>query len=503
MSFLLGIDVGTRACKVLLFDLDGSVVAESISEYYVSYPEPAWAEQDPDLWWKATVHSINNIFEKFEIPNNEIVGIGVDSQREAVTPINRRGRKIGNSIIWLDRRTLPQAERIRKLFSEEEILRITGLPIGYIFSASKILWLMENRPDIFRETRRFLFPKDYITYRLTGEMVTDFSMASRTLLFDINKKSWSSDVCKVLEIDETLLPEIKESGKIIGEVTEDAGRETKLRTGTPVVAGGGDRPCEALGAGVINVGQINIGTGTGTTITTPLSSPKPDSSGRIACCCHVVKNFWEYEAGISTTGASLRWFKENFEDEGSKLDDDSDEDAYTLLERSANEVPPGSEGLFFYPYLSGAHAPYYNDHARGVFLGITLGHKKAHFVRAIFEGVACQYPETFNLLKNLSVEINEVRMVGRETMIGFWNQLKSDVTGEIFIVPRVKDSAALGSAILAGIGTGVYRDEKEAVERLVRIDRKYEPDKCTSKKYEKILREYDTAYRKMEKVFRK
>lgn len=217
-----------------------------------------------------------------------------------------------NSIIWLDRRTLKQAENIKKMMPADYVIETTGVPIDYFYSAAKILWMMEEVPEVFNKVWKLLFPKDYIIYKLAGETVTDYSMASRTMLFDIKQLRWSADICSKLQISLESLPDIKTSWEAVGEVAGEAAKLTGLKKGIPVAGGGGDRPCEALGAGVIDPGYINIGTGTGTVITTPLSKPIVDKLARIDRCCHVVPDRWEYEVVMLTTGPSLKWFRDTF-----------------------------------------------------------------------------------------------------------------------------------------------------------------------------------------------
>ena len=286
--YLVGVDLGTSACKTVIFSLEGKKTSEAQREYPVYHPRPTWAEQKPLEWWEAAAETIKESIRKAGIRSEEIIGLAVDSQREAVVPIGEDGKELYNSIIWLDGRTRIQTEEIRRRLSEEEVLLITGTGIDPIFSASKILWLKENKPRIFEKTRAFLCAKDYIIYKLTGQSATDYSMASRTLLFDIKKRRWSEEICSAIDVPIDKLPPAMESTAIVGEVSQEASEKTLLPKGLPVVNGGGDRPCECLGAGVIKQGQVNIGTGTGTAVEVPLSTPKIDEKARIPCCCHVI-----------------------------------------------------------------------------------------------------------------------------------------------------------------------------------------------------------------------
>ena len=499
IEYLLGVDSGTTACKSILFSADGHLIAEASVEFSIYHPKPMWAEQDPDWWWNAVITTIKEVLKKAKISKKEIVGIGIDSQREAVVPLDGEGRKLANSIIWLDKRTLPQVEKIRAIIPLDKVIETTGIPIDHMFSAAKILWIKDENPQIFKRAKKFLCAKDYIVYRLTGEIVTDPSMASRTMLFDVNKRKWADDICDALGIPMEVLPDVKGSWEVVGEVTSRAAKLTGLAKGLPVVGGGGDRPCEALGAGVIEPSYVNIGTGTGTALTTPLTEPNVDKNGRIGCCCHVVPDTWEYEIGIMTTGASLRWFRDNFGYEYIEKSKKTGVNPYVYLDKSAEKISPGCDNLFYYPYLMGALAPKFNDIAKGVFFGFTLSNTKAHFVRAVLEGVAFQYRETLDLLKGLGVNIREASMVGGETKSDLWNQIKADVTGKLIRIPEVVDAATLGSAILAGMGVGLYKDIKNAVERTVRFKKIYEPRQ--HKRYTKLYEKYKNVYKFIEAAY--
>ncbi|MGC8849009.1 MAG: xylulokinase [Candidatus Bathyarchaeia archaeon] len=502
MSYLLGIDSGTNACKAVLFDLEGRPVSSSAREHPIHYPKPTWAEQDPEWWWRAAAEAVGEALEKSKVDPGDIDGVGLDSQREAVVLVGRDGRSISNSIIWLDRRALGKVEEMRRLLRFEEVLERTGVPIDYIFSAAKLLWIRDEAPSLLSKAEGILFPKDYVAYRLTGEAATDYSMASRTMLFDIHKLKWDEEICGTLGLSMDLLPPVKGSWEVVGDVTPEAAEITGLKTGTPVVSGGGDRPCEALGAGVIEPGRVNIGTGTGTMVTTPLKEPRADPEGKVDCCCHVAPATWEYEVAIIATGASLRWFRDNFAYEEVERSRRTGVDPYDYMVELASKVPPGSEGLFYYPYPMGAKAPKFNDLAKGVFFGLTLGHSKAHFIRAILEGIAFQYAETLELFERLGVSIREASIVGGEAKSDMWNQMKADITGLKIWVPEVADAAALGSAILAGVGGGAYRDVKEGVRRAVRFRKAYNPNPETHESYRKTLEKYKGVYNHLEAGYR-
>ncbi|MFB0569112.1 MAG: xylulokinase [Nitrososphaeria archaeon] len=497
--FLLSIDCGTGACKTVVFDLEGRQVFEASAEYPIYHPKVTWAEQDPDEWWAAAVRTVSEATR--EVSAKEIAAVAVDSQREAVVPMDKEGRKLANSMIWLDERAMPQQKQIEKLISKQRVLDITGVPVDYIFSAPKILWIKENQPSVYDQTACFLCAKDFIVFRLTGQRVTDYTMASRTMLFDIRKLKWSQEICEAINIPIELLPDTKGSWETVGEVDAQASRLTGLRKGTVVIGGGGDRPCEALGAGAIREGLVNIGTGTGTVFEVPVSRPRPDSHGRIDCCSHVVPSLWEYEVIVNATGGSLRWFRDNFGVEEGREGKRTGRSAYELLDDLATNISPGSDGLFYYPYLWGARAPKFNPAARGVFFGLTHAHTKAHFVRSILEGVAFQYAEILEILQELGVSVERFSMTGGETRSGLWSQIKANVIGKPIGASDVPDAAPLGAAILAAVGTKQYHDFDEATKNMVRTSETFQPKKESYEKYRNVLSKYKTAYEALESAF--
>ena len=499
-SIVIGIDVGTGGCKVAAFDLRGRLITESFKEYPVHHPRVNWAEQDPDEWWNAVCRALREVTSK--VTSGDIIAVGLTSQREAFVPIDKRGRKLYNSIIWLDMRAIRQADEIRRRISQEEVLKITGVPIDHIFSAPKLLWIKENLPNVFKKIETILFTKDYIAFKLCGEIATDYTMASRTMLFDIHKLKWSDYICETLGIPTSILPPVKGSWEVIGEVTGDASRLTGLPKGTPIITGGGDRPCEALGAGVIEEGEVNIGTGTGTVFEVPISEPRPDPHGLIDCCCHVVPNTWEYEIIINATGESLRWFRDNFGHEEVYRSKEEGISPYELFDRMASRVPPGANGLFYYPYLWGARAPKFDPLAKAVFIGFTHAHKKPEFIRAIFEGVAFQYVETLQLIKRLDVHVKRIIMTGGEARSDVWNQIKADIIGMKIEVPKILYAAALGACILACIGIRVYKDFRLAIRNMVRIAKTYKPRPEVHARYAKIYEIYQRVYTYISKCFK-
>jgi len=495
----LGIDVGTGGCKVVAFDPDGNPVASAYREYPVLHPRVGWAEQDPDRWWKAAVEALKEITKV--VPPDSIAAVGLTSQREAFAPLDREGRVLHNAIIWLDSRASRQEQWVRERLGPRRVLEITGLPVDQMFSAVKLLWLKEERRDVFERIDKIAFAKDYLALRLTGELCTDYSMASRTMLLDVRRLVWSEELCEEMGIPLDILPPLRGSWEVVGEVTGGAAEATGLRKGTPVVCGGGDRPCEALGAGALEEGDVNIGTGTGTCFEAPLSEPRPDPKMRIDTCVHVVPARWEYEIVVNATGESLRWFRDQLghrEVEEAKRRGAS---PYDILLEEAEGIPPGSDGLFYFPYLWGAKAPFFNAKAKAAFVGLTHAHTRAHMVRAILEGVAYHYRGVFELLEELGVRVRRVTMTGGEVRGKLWNRIKASTLGLKILLPRVSDAASLGAAILAAVGSKHYASFERAVSSMVSVEQEVEPVPELEAAYRGLYGRYVALYRRLEATF--
>lgn len=496
---VLGIDAGTGGCKAVAYDFAGNQVYSAYKEYKVLHPRVGWAEQDPLDWWNTTVTVVKEVVNKVGADNIE--SVSATSQREAFASIDSKGRVIANAIIWLDQRAGKQERWIKEKIGVQRVLEITGLPVDQMFSAVKLLWFKEEMPQKYSEINTLLFSKDFIIYMLTGIAATDYSMASRTMLLDIYRLEWSTELCEMLDIPIDILPPLKSSWEVVGEVTAEAAELTGLRKGTPVVAGGGDRPCEALGSGTVREGEVNIGTGTGTCFEAPVSQPKPDAKARIDLCVHVVPKTWEYEVVIPATGESLRWFRDQLGSWEVEEAMKKGVSVYSLMLEEASTVSPGADGVLYYPYLWGAKVPYFNPNAKGTFIGFTHAHTRAHLIRAVLEGVAYHYADAMTILRELGIRVRRITMTGGEVRGRLWNEIKAAALGSRLLIPRVTDAASLGAAVLAAIGAGCFNSFERAVNSMVRIAEEYMPDPALSSKYAELHQVYREVYRHLEGAF--
>lgn len=493
-EFVLAIDAGTTGVRSMIFDTAGRPVARAYEEFENIYPQPSWVEQDANRWWETTCVTIREALKAGDCSPEQVVGLSVTNQRETVVPVDDDGHPLRNAIIWQDRRTVPQCDWIRDKISAQDIYDITGLAVDPYFTAPKILWIREHEPDIFKKADRFLLVQDFILHRFTDSYVTDFSNASRTMLFDIEAGEWSSRLLDEMEIPESKLPEAVEPGKRVGEVTERAAAESGLRSGTPVVAGGGDQQCAALGVGVVNEGSTKCTTGTGTFMLVFSKSAKRDPKRRVLCSRHVVPNAFVVEASMFTTGSALRWFRDNLGTEECAIAEEEGIDPYDVMTDEASSVPAGSEGVIHVPHFVGAGAPHWNPHARGVFAGLALGHGRNHLLRAILEGVAYEIRSNLEVVRDIGLPISEMRVTGGAARSEVWMQIQSDVLNIPVIRTEMEEATALGAAILACKGVGIFDSVVEAAEEMVREREPLTPTPEHREAYEEGYSKYTQLY---------
>ena len=492
-QLVLAIDAGTTGVRSMIFRPDGEVVAKAYQEFQTHYPNPSWVEQDADSWWSATCQTLAQCL-KTGVNPDDIIGLSVTNQRETVVPVDESGHPVRRAIVWQDRRTIDQCSWIREQVPVEEIYSTTGLTVDPYFTAPKILWIKQNEPETFRSTHKFLLVHDYIVFRLTGRAITDHSNASRTMLFDVSKAEWSNRLLDSFGIPDDKLPEPLISGSHVDMVSAKAAKESGLSEATAVVAGGGDQQCAALGVGVVRRGRIKSTTGTGTFMLAFSNSLRLDSERRVLCSRHVVPGAFVVEASMFTTGSALRWFRDQLGSAEVGIAKDLGVDPYEILTEGAAAVPPGSEGIIHIPHLVGAGAPYWNPHARGVFAGLALGHTRAHLVRSILEGVSYEMRTNLDVMRELKLPTEEVRVTGGAARSEFWMQIQADVLGIPVIRTKMEEATALGAAILACNGVGLFKSLAHAAEEMVRPSKTLKPTKENRAVYDRAFERYKKLY---------
>jgi D-xylulose kinase len=502
-EFLVAIDLGTTGCRTVIFNKAGEMISYHYEEYPTIFPSPSCVEQDAWEWWKATCNTSKTALKKARIDPHDIRGISVTNQRETIVPVDVNGDPLRKAIVWQDRRATAECDEIRGEIGAGRIYTLTGLTVDPYFSAPKVLWIKKNENNIFLKAHKFLLVHDYLIKKLTGQFVTDYSNASRTMLFDIKKLDWSNTICDELEIPKEKMPTLYPSARAIGEITTKASKETGFPTGTPVVSGAGDQQAAAVGVGVTQTGRVKATTGTGTFILAFLNEPRYDKKRRVLCSCHAVPGKWVNEASIFTTGAVYRWFRDQFAQSEREEAKKTGRDPYDLLNEAASKIPPGSRGVILIPHCMGSGAPHWNPHDKGVMIGFTLGHEKGSLIRAIMEGTAFEIKENIEVMKELKTEIRELRVTGGATRSQTWNQITADVTGVTVLKGAIEEATSLGAAILAGVGAGIYKGVADAADKMVAITEKYLPNNENLQLYSKLFDIYERTYKALsdEKIF--
>ncbi|MHA1476986.1 MAG: FGGY-family carbohydrate kinase [Promethearchaeota archaeon] len=481
--FVAALDLGTTGCRTYIFDLAGSIISSDYQEWESFYPQPSYVEQDANLWWESIKKTTEGAIKKSGIDKSEIVSLSVTNQRETIVPIDREGNTLHNALVWQDRRTTDQVDFIKSKIGIDKIYRTTGLTIDPYFSATKILWFKDEKPEIYQKTHKFLLVSDYIIYKLTGKFYTDHSNASRTMLFDINRFKYSEDIASELEIDLDKMPEAIESGVEIGEINTE---EILFDKKTLVVSGAGDQQSAALGVGVVSPGEVKLTTGTGSFMLAYLEKPNFDPNKRVLCSCHAIPGVWVQEASIFTTGAFLRWFRDELGNEESRIAEEQNQDPYVILTEEAEKSPIGANMLLAIPHLVGAGAPHWNPYARGLIYGLSLGHKRRDIVRSILEGVAFEVKKNIEVFSELGITPKELKLTGGGSRSDFWNQIFSDVLGITCVRNVIEEATSLGAAILAATGAGLFSDVVSAAENICKVDKKWIPDLNRQNIYSKI-----------------
>lgn len=491
-SYLLGIDIGTSACKVAVSDRSGRVLAAENGDYPVYYPHEGWAEQNPEEWWKAVCGAVRESIERAGILPEEIAGVGIDGQSWSAIAVDRRGNVLTNTPIWMDTRAQDICDRLNEEIGAEEIFRTAGNSLQPSYTTAKILWYKENLPEVYRNTYRILQSNSYIAFKLTGEMTQDLSQGYGLHCFNMRTGKWDDRMCDRLGIPREFLPEICGCDEIVGTVTKEAARETGLAEGTPVAAGGLDAACGTLGAGVIHPGETQEqgGQAGGMSICTKEYKADP----RLILGFHVVPGLWLLQGGTTGGGGVMRWFEREFADYERMMKEETGVSSLNQLNEIAEKVSPGCDGLVFLPYMAGERSPIWNPYAKGVFYGLDFSKTKGHMVRACMEGVALSLRHNLEVAREAGAEAKVLRAMGGSANSLLWTQIKADITGKPIVVPASDTATTLGAAMLAGVGTGFYKDYEEAVKLTVSETRRHEPNEANRAVYDRTYETYLRLY---------
>jgi xylulokinase len=458
---LLGVDVGTSGLKALLIDSRGALLGSATETYPLKVPRPGWAEQDPEAWWGGCTRAIKRLLNRAHLAPSRVAGVGITGQMHGSVFLDPAGKVLMPALLWCDQRTQREcAEITSRVGGAKSLLRLTMNPALTGFTAPKVMWVRRHAPEVFRKTAKLLLPKDFVNHRLTGGFSADVSDASGTLLFDVARRRWSGEVLKALRIPREWLPDALESCQIAGKVSRAAASATGLLEGTPVVAGAGDQAAGAVGCGVVEPGIVSCTLGTSGVVFAACNLPRHAPDGSLHLFCSAVKGGWHMMGVMLSAGGSFKWLRDEMACLGMKIPPGAD--PYTVMSREAEKVPAGSEGLVFLPYLSGERTPHADPHARGVFYGLSLRHGPAHLVRAVLEGVAYGMRDSLEIMRGLGLHTNRIRLSGGGAKGPLWCRIQASVYGRKGYTLVREEGPAMGAAMLAGIGTGLFRDYSHA-----------------------------------------
>jgi xylulokinase len=469
---LLGIDVGTGGSRAVLVDERGRVAAAATVEHApFASPQTGWAEQDARDWWRASEQAVRLVLNAEGVRAEDVACVGLTGQMHGAVLLDAADEPLRPSIIWCDVRTHEQCRALTAQVGAERLIQLVSNPALEGFTLPKMLWVREREPAVWERVRAVLLPKDYVRLRLTGEKATDVADASGTLLFDVSRRRWSDEMLGLAGIERSLLPRAYESQEVTGRVSAEGAKATGLCEGTPVVAGAGDQAAGAVGMGIVRPGAVSATIGTSGVVFAATDRPALDPKGRVHTFCHAIPERWHVMGVTQGAGLSLRWFRDQF---GAGADDGRD--PYERLSEEAAEVPPGSDGVLWAPYLMGERTPHLDPHARAALVGLSASHRRAHVVRAILEGVAFSLRDTLTIFEEMGVPVESIRLGGGGARSPVWRQIQADVYGREVEVVEADEGAAYGAALLAGVGGGAWASVDDACAAAVRVRSRTQPD---------------------------
>jgi xylulokinase len=501
--YVIGADVGSQGLKTILLDEQGSVVADAYAAYDPSYPAPNWAEENPLDWEQALATTVRQVMQQAAVPPSAVRALALGSQVDGLVCVGREGNVLHPAIIWLDRRATEQCDLLARVVDATTLFHMTGANLDSSHVAPKILWIRDNKPAVFEQSRYFLLPGSYMAYRLTGEAVVDYSNASSTLLFDVRQKSWSSSLLKALGLDEQSLGRVRGAISVIGPLTGLAAERLGLTTQTLVAVGSGDEHAACVGAGVTTGDIVCDINGTAEPVCAVAGAPVFDEGGLLETHGHADPAAWLIENPGFVSGGSYRWFLDTLAGHERQRAFQQGISPYDLLNFEAERTPAGADGLIFLPCMSGAMTPTWNADARGVFFGLSLAHERGHMVRALLEGTAYGLKDNVDRMAAIGLRPREIRAVSGGAKGRVWLQIKADVTGLPVSVPHELETTALGAAIIAGVSCGLFADIHSAVRACVDVATWVEPNRAHRQRYDDAYALYREVYFALQGSFRK
>ncbi len=466
MPCLMGLDISTTSAKALIVDEGGNVIAVASSPQSISQPKPLWSEQNPADWWDGMSASIRQALSDADLRGEDISAIGLTGQMHGLVLLDAAGETLRPAILWNDQRTQAQCDDMTAAVGRQRLLELTGNPALTGFTAPKLLWVRDNEPRVYAQIKQVLLPKDYIRYKLTDAYATDLAGASGTSLLNVAERNWSLEMLTALDIPIEWMPPVHEGPQVTSTVSRAGAAATGLKAGTPIVGGGGDQAAGAIGMGCVTADTIGVTVGTSGVVFAPLDAYAYEPDGRLHAFCHAVPNTWHFMGVMLSAAGSLQWHKDNL---APQLD-------FDRLLGEAADVPAGSEGLFFLPYLSGERTPHPDPLARAAFIGLTGRHSRGHLTRAVLEGVAFGLKDSFTLIDQAGLPDRfEVRISGGGAKSAVWQQIIADALAAPLVSVNTTEGGAFGAAILASIAAGLFDDARSACAAMIQTGAQVEP----------------------------
>ena len=494
---LIGIDLGTSTCKIIAVDREGRVVAVASRDYPMINLRPGWAEQEPDAWWRATGEAMADLTSQLPERGQEVVGIGMCGQMHGLTPLDADGNVIRPAILWNDQRAAAECDWITEQAGGlDELLRMTRNRMLPGFTGGKIIWLRDHEPEHYAAMTRLLNPKDYIRMRMTGVFATDVSDASGTGLFDVEHRTWSSELLGKIGVDESLLPDVVESIEQTGTVADELCEAWGLPAGTPVYGGGGDAVIQTTAMGLIEEGSAGFTIGTAGIVAGGLSRCPDNPDGRVQVSAGNEPGRWHIMGVSLSAGGAFQWLRDAL----TPLND-SQKLTFERLVSLAKGVEPGAGGAMFVPYLLGERSPYVAPDASASFVGLSQMHRAGHISRAVLEGVLMNLREILEVCVQAGLQTDQIIASGGATKEQLWLQLLADVLGrEVVTVTGASEGGAYGAALAAGVGTGVWADLPSALGQ-VQVERTFTPDPDAQARYEQVFAAHRKLHEALEEVY--
>jgi xylulokinase len=495
VSVTLGIDIGTSGTKTLAIDASGAILASASAEYPCSHPRPGWSEQDPEIWWHATIETVRKVLDSGRFAASDVAGIGLSGQMHGSVFLDAAGKVIRPALLWNDQRTAAECAEIEaRAGGREALVRMVANPALTGFTAPKLLWVRKHEPAAWDRVSQVLLPKDYIRYRLSGTYASEVSDASGTLLLDVASRRWSTELLGKLDLDRALLPPCFESAEVSAKVSTIGASPTGLIPGTPIVGGGGDQPAGAVGNGIVRPGVVSATMGTSGVVFAHTDQLGFDPLGRLQRGCHAVPGAWHVMGVVLAAGGSLQWYRNQLGMAEIEVARVQRIDPYFLLTDEAARAGVGAEGLFFLPYLTGERTPHFDPHAKGAWVGLTVRHGRAHLVRSVLEGATYAMRDSLELIREMGVAIAQIRLSGGGARNALWRQIQADIYGHDVHTINATEGPAFGVALLAQVGIGVFASVPEACDATIKL-----AEKTTANREAKAF--YDRGYDLYRKLY--